>query len=217
MNSDYLKALYKRQCKYSDYLDELQRSSQRYYFLALGGFVGVLATTFATIYNVDENKVWSTVIDIAEIASILLIIFGFFTLLQLASLRALNFKIDNNIKIIEKNLASTTVIRELFSGPDERTEIYKFGNDWVKACFVAFGNTACICIYLRNVINSNIISVVSFLIIALLFFELNLLFYGFIFLNRLDKEFKIRPVTKYALCFTVSGHILLKSAGKNEE
>ncbi len=41
-----LEILYRRQCEYSDYLDELQRSSQRYYFVALGGSIGIFATLF---------------------------------------------------------------------------------------------------------------------------------------------------------------------------
>jgi hypothetical protein len=194
MSIQDLEILYKRQCEYSDYLDDLQRSSQRYYFLTLGGYVGLLLTVFTTLYKEDQCLALPVVLSIAKYATIPIIAFGVFTVLQLASLRALNLKIDRRIKFLEREISYDTSARNFFplSDRDERTELFTLGNDWIKASFVTLGNTVCVLFYLKDVQTNWLV------LISLLIFFVHLVCYAFLAVYRLGKESLQQNKTNHA-------------------
>lgn len=178
--NEELLTLYKRQCEYSDYLDGLQLSAQRYYFLTFGTILAALSH----IYNRTEE-----ISVLIAIGSCVLLVIGIGTIFQLGRLKAMNLEVDISIKSLGLSIAEKAGAKNMFTSSTKSEQIDPciLGNDWVKSFFVAVGNTVCF-IYLTYYYVLKDRGIILYLLTITACIEIHLFIYGISVFQRLKSK-----------------------------
>jgi hypothetical protein len=180
-NDENIRAVYEHEAHFSDYLDGLNRSAQRYYFFTFGAIgAAILQIYFKSPCGHMGSFTLSCIVNLC---AVLLLIFGVVTIVRLGGLRALSIRADRRVDLLTQELLSRTnlggeFLRRREFRRREKLNVNTKGNAWANALFVAIGNSVCICIILFSCLGGHRHTVV---VLPLAFFfstELSMFVYG---------------------------------------